>query len=90
VPHTLPRTGILRKLWGSQSWLQPAFSRLLTDVRTRPWPEGPPKKSAAGKIARPTTNAEMSWMGKACGIEHECSRHIGRPLTSLSASEVCV
>src|ERR1035438_5475886 len=49
---------ILHKLWGSQSWLQPAFSRPLPGAKTPASPEKPPKKAAAGKIACPTNNAE--------------------------------
>jgi tetratricopeptide (TPR) repeat protein len=37
----------LKEEWGSQSWLQPAFSR-------RALEETPPEKAAAGTIARPT------------------------------------
>jgi hypothetical protein len=57
MPLSLEAMAILHKLWGSQSWLQPAFSRL---SRTRALAGGsqePPKKAAAGKIARPTTSA---------------------------------
>jgi len=30
---------ILHTLWGSQSWLQPAFSRRLPGTKTRAWLE---------------------------------------------------
>jgi hypothetical protein len=39
MPLTLDPVTILHKLWGSQSWLQPAFSRQLKGARTRAWPE---------------------------------------------------
>ena len=41
---TLPRANRLHKLWGSQSWLQPAFSRLFRDTNTRRRPEKPTKR----------------------------------------------
>jgi hypothetical protein len=59
MPHTLfILETIPPKLWGSQSWLQPAFSRPLPGRRLAHVPKKPPEKAAAGKIARPTTNAE--------------------------------
>jgi Cytochrome C oxidase, cbb3-type, subunit III len=45
---------ILHKLWGSQSWLQPAFNRRWRARRLPHRREKPPKKAAAGKIACPT------------------------------------
>src|SRR5580700_12344089 len=48
------------KLWGSQSWLQPAFSRLWLGMKMRPWHEEPPKKAAAGRIACPTIVPTMA------------------------------
>ena len=48
---------ILHESWGSQSWLQPAFSRRLRLRRLAHGAQKPPRKAAAGKIARPTTNA---------------------------------
>ena len=41
-------------LWGSQSWLQPAFSRPPGGSMSRAWLKRPPGKAAAGKIACPT------------------------------------
>jgi len=34
---TLAFRPVLQKLWGSQSWLRPAFSRHLPNKRTREW-----------------------------------------------------
>jgi len=42
-------------MWGSQSWLPPAFSRRLGSARLRTPPERSRLKAAAGTIARPAT-----------------------------------
>src|ERR1035438_8576104 len=42
-------------LWGSQSWLQPAFSRPSAGHAGSLMTQEPPEKAAAGKIARPTS-----------------------------------
>ena len=50
------------RVWGSQSWLQSAFSQLLPSTKNLAQdPEKPPKgpEGTAGKISRPTTNAEF-------------------------------
>jgi hypothetical protein len=59
-----PEPGILHKLWGSQSWLPPAFSRRAVNRHCRGWGSCLARKSRLerrlqGKIACPTTNAEM-------------------------------
>src|ERR1035438_9308001 len=41
-------------LWGSQSWLPPAFSRRLLGSETLAGTNKPPKKRPQGKIACPT------------------------------------
>jgi len=48
-------------VWGSQFWLQPAFSRHPAGRKTRRDPKEPPKKAAAGKNARPTIYAGAGW-----------------------------
>jgi hypothetical protein len=58
MPHSfLPET-IPHKLWGSQSWLQPAFQPASTGWKDSRGAKKPPGKAAAGKIACPTANAE--------------------------------
>jgi hypothetical protein len=46
--------GKQNKLWGIQSWLQPAFSRRLWRSEILACPEKAASKAAAGKIACPT------------------------------------
>ena len=45
--------GCLPESWGSQSWLQPAFSRHFRGANARRRPAKPPEKPSAGKIVRP-------------------------------------
>ena len=52
--------------WGSQSWLQPAFSRRSASA---PIPKEPPEKAAAGKIACPTMQGYLQH-----GSAQNCSR----------------
>jgi hypothetical protein len=66
MSHTFHAGDILES-WGGQFWLQPAFSRLSPGSQTRHASEEPPKKAAAGKIARPTIYAG-ALAGKVCGI----------------------
>ena len=55
---TLEHLRVSEELWGSQSWLQPAFSRLWIDTTIYFWPKRAASKAAAGKIARPTRQVE--------------------------------
>jgi hypothetical protein len=50
---TLPRANRLHKLWGSQSWLQPAFSRLFRDTNARRRPEKPPERRLRARLPAP-------------------------------------
>ena len=62
------RDRVLHNSWGSQSWLQPAISRLFRTTSTRRWAEKPPGKAAATRIGCPTTNAEYQPRGKVSDI----------------------
>jgi hypothetical protein len=62
------------RLWGSQSWLQPAFSRplpregSLTSRKSR-------LKGGCGQDCPPHNKCRASPTGKVCGRQ-ECLRHI--------------
>jgi hypothetical protein len=53
MPLTLPRVNCLHKLWGSQSWLQPAFSRRSRGTNTRRRPDKPPKRRLRARLPAP-------------------------------------
>ena|ERR1019366_7107703 len=62
---------ILHKSWGSQFWLQPALRRRLPLGRLVHRSKKPPKKAAAGKIARPTINARCCDREKYAALDGE-------------------
>jgi hypothetical protein len=53
MPLTLQRVNCLHKLWGSQSWLQSAFSRRSRGTNTPRRPEKPPKRRLRARLPAP-------------------------------------
>jgi hypothetical protein len=69
---------ILHKLWGSQSWLRPAFSRLLRGTKLVHCPKEPPERRLRARLPAP----QFTWTAtdeKSGVIGQEYLRHNDGP-----------
>jgi hypothetical protein len=74
MPHTFPGAERRHRWWGSQFWLQPAFSRLSPGRKTRHASKEPPK-GGCGQNCPPHHLCRRALAGKVCGVGlPACSR----------------
>ena len=82
MPLTLALETNLHKLWGSQSWLQPAFSRPLPGTKTPHGAKKPPKRRLRAGLPAPRSMqnqfyAESSGRTKVSGADWASACRVG-------------
>src|SRR5882672_5928893 len=85
MPLSFPLRHSLQKLWGSQSWLQPAFSRLFRSTRR----SKSRLKGGCGQDCPPHNKCRIPDVGKLCGITLDTCVAIPWPLVGSWLGSWC-
>jgi hypothetical protein len=85
MPLSFDPTNVLHKLWGSQSWLQPAFSRRLRASKALDDSKEPPERRLRAELPAPQLKQNAT-ARKLSGIGHECLCHLCQPSCRFGSS----